>query len=108
MNESPDRWEEVAGVAKQTINALISRLPDDLRSEAARIGYELRKRCWDGAETLGDYDRSAHLITLYVDTICDHCSTQSLDFRREIEITYLHELGHHLGLSEDDLEKRGL
>lgn len=29
------------------------------------------------------------------------------DLRREIRITLLHEIGHHFGLDEDDLEKLG-
>jgi len=30
------------------------------------------------------------------------------DFRKEVRITYLHELGHYLGLDEDELIDRGL
>ena len=29
-------------------------------------------------------------------------------FRDEVHTTYLHELGHYLGLDEDDLTERGL
>ncbi len=29
-------------------------------------------------------------------------------FDQEVRLTYLHELGHYLGLDESDLEKRGL
>ena len=28
-------------------------------------------------------------------------------FREEVRITYLHELGHYLGLEEDEIEARG-
>jgi predicted Zn-dependent protease with MMP-like domain len=30
------------------------------------------------------------------------------DFRFEVRTTLLHELGHYLGLNEEDLEERGL
>ena len=30
------------------------------------------------------------------------------DYKEEVRITYFHELGHYLGLEEDDLEERGL
>ncbi len=29
-------------------------------------------------------------------------------YREEVRITYLHELGHYLGLDEDELDERGL
>ncbi|MHB1035642.1 MAG: metallopeptidase family protein [Pirellulales bacterium] len=32
---------------------------------------------------------------------------RAADLRREIRITILHELGHHFGLSEEDLRKLG-
>ena len=51
-----DTWEELRAIAKHTVDALIARLPDDLRQEALRIGYELRKRCWDSDDTLGQHD----------------------------------------------------
>jgi len=107
-SSSKQTWEEVLPIAKQTVDALIARLPDDLRPEAVRIGYELRKRCWDGDDILGQYGRPAQLITLYLESIRDHAAVESLDFCSQVEKTYLHELGHHLGLGEDDLEKRDL
>ena len=30
------------------------------------------------------------------------------ELREELKVTLLHEIGHHLGWDEDDLEKRGL
>jgi predicted Zn-dependent protease with MMP-like domain len=36
------------------------------------------------------------------------CGITVIRFRNEIRITYLHELGHYLGLDEDDLFERGL
>jgi predicted Zn-dependent protease with MMP-like domain len=35
-------------------------------------------------------------------------SKLEIRFEDKVRITYLHELGHHLGLDEDDLEERGL
>ena len=29
-------------------------------------------------------------------------------FEEEVGITFMHELGHYLGLDEDDLDERGL
>jgi hypothetical protein len=100
-------WEELATSAKRTVEALIERLPDELRPEALRIGYELHKRSPD-EHLWGSYSPSAALIKLYLEAIREDCIEQSLNFCTEVERTYLHELGHHLGLDEDDVEKYGL
>jgi Zincin-like metallopeptidase len=103
-----ETWEEMAAAAKRTIDALIGRLPEEMRPEALRIGYQLQKRKRDRDGTLGDYARSAHRITLYLETIQQDCLEESRDFCTEIERTYLHEFGHHLGLDEAGVEKFGL
>jgi predicted Zn-dependent protease with MMP-like domain len=41
-------------------------------------------------------------------TIEEFCVEEGGDFTDEVRVTYLHELGHHLGWDEDDLEGRGL
>lgn len=47
-------------------------------------------------------------IILYMENIWDYAGRRSADFREEIRRTYLHELGHYLGLDEDDLFFRDL
>ena len=70
-------------------------------------GYELHKRCRD-EHLWGSYTRSAHLVELYLEAIRDDCLEHSKDFCTELERTYLHEFGHHLGLDEQGVEKYGL
>ena len=41
----PESSSETIAAARRTLYALIARLPDELREEALRIGYDLRKRC---------------------------------------------------------------
>jgi predicted Zn-dependent protease with MMP-like domain len=36
------------------------------------------------------------------------CEAVESDFREEVRITFLHELGHYLGLNEEDISERGL
>jgi len=55
--------------AKQILDSLIARLPDELRLEACRIGYEFHRRCKDNTDRMGGYARSAHVIRLYLETI---------------------------------------
>ena len=40
--------------------------------------------------------------------IDEFCADEGEDFDDEVRLTYLHELGHHLGWDEGDLEARGL
>lgn len=47
-------------------------------------------------------------ITLFLDNIWDEADQQPEEFLDEVARTYLHELGHYLGLEEEDLEARGI
>ena len=47
-------------------------------------------------------------IILYMENIWEYAGRRSPDFREEVRRTYLHELGHYLGLDEDDLFDRDL
>ena len=45
---------------------------------------------------------------VYVENLRDEAEDDPARFRREVRTTLLHELGHYLGLEEDELERRGL
>ena len=45
-------------------------------------------------------------IAVYVHPLVDHFPAED-DLRREVRITLLHELGHHMGLDEDRLDELG-
>lgn len=47
-------------------------------------------------------------IVLFLENLWDFSEGDEAIFREEVRTTYLHELGHYLGLDEDELEKRGL
>ena len=47
-------------------------------------------------------------IRLFAENIRDAAEGDAAVFRREVRKTLLHEIGHYLGLDEDDLELRGL
>lgn len=47
-------------------------------------------------------------IRLFVDNLRDEAGDDPARFRQEVRTTLLHELGHYLGLDEDELERRGL
>ncbi|SRR6266542_6407912 len=108
--QSNHSWEQASSMALKRVDALIARLPEDLRREASELECEFLRRCDDpnAQDTMGGYSRSAHRIRLYLDAIDDYCRLNGLDYCSQVETTFLHELGHHLGLEEDGLEKRGL
>lgn len=47
-------------------------------------------------------------IVLFLENLWDFAEDDPEVFCDEVHITYLHELGHYLGLGEDDLVDRGL
>lgn len=47
-------------------------------------------------------------ILLFLENLWDYAGGDSATFREEVRVTYLHELGHYLGLDEDDLTAREL
>ena len=47
-------------------------------------------------------------IRLFLSTLWDTVGHEERSFRREVRITYLHELGHYLGWDEEQVEALGL
>ena len=47
-------------------------------------------------------------IRLFIENLRDEAEDDPERFRQEVRTTLLHELGHYLGLDEDELERRNL
>jgi len=47
-------------------------------------------------------------IRLFLDNLWDYAEKKPELFREEVHVTLLHELGHYLGLDEDEISARGL
>jgi predicted Zn-dependent protease with MMP-like domain len=47
-------------------------------------------------------------IMLFLENLWEEAGWDETRYRQEVRKTYLHELGHYLGLSEEELEQRGL
>jgi len=108
--EPPDNWNDEIAFARKVIDDLIARFPDNLRTEALRIGYELQKISEDphASESLGGYFRPSERIRLYLPLIKEESIREAREYARDLELTYLHEFGHHLGMEEKHLEDWGL
>jgi predicted Zn-dependent protease with MMP-like domain len=118
-------WARLVELARAEVAETLAELPDDLRPRAAAlpVSYERTPShalCADGIEpdTLGLFvgGEFAHegdvplpaQILLFLQNIWEMVEGDEEFFREEIRITYIHELGHYLGLDEDDLDERGL
>ena len=120
-------WQKLHGLAGEEVQATLAALPGPLRerAEALPVTFErhpnaaLRR---DGIEpdTLGLFvgpefgeEEATTLplppqIILYLENIWDLAEADEEVFCDEVHTTYLHELGHYLGLNEEELFDRGL
>jgi predicted Zn-dependent protease with MMP-like domain len=118
-------WEKLCGMALSEIEETLTALPEPLRERAEKLpviferlpNAELQA---DGieADTLGLFTGAEFVeendvplppqIILYLENIWDAAETNEKRFREEVRTTFLHELGHYLGLDENDLIERGL
>lgn len=118
-------WERLLELAHAEVARTLAELPDDLRPRAAAlpVSYERfpsRALEEDGIEpdTLGlfvggDFAHEPDVpvpaqIILFLENIHDMVEGNEDEFRDEVRLTLVHELGHYLGLDEDELERRGL
>ena len=113
---TPARWELLKARAGSIIEETIAELPGEILAEAQKVPVLFEQRCQDDPDILGTYGHftlneigeANGPIILYLATIEDMCDEEDEDFSVEVRLTYLHELGHHLGWDEGDLEARGL
>ncbi|MDX2185612.1 MAG: metallopeptidase family protein [Opitutaceae bacterium] len=55
----------------------------------------------------GRADVPAHIL-LFIEELFDFAEGDCDAYRKEVRVTYLHELGHYLGWDEDEVARRGL
>jgi len=120
-------WQKLHALALAEVKATLAALPGPLRdrAQALPVTFERRPNAAqrrDGIEpdTLGLFvgpefacEETTSLplppqIILFLENLWDLAEADEECFREEVHTTYLHELGHYLGLDEDDLFERGL
>ena len=119
-------WRRLVTIAEGVTQSTLRRLPATLRESAATVPVVFEP--WISEELAGeDLDpdslglfvgdphgtsESLHpmppQIFLFLESLWDFAEADEDLFREEVRVTYLHELGHFLGLDELDLEQRGL
>ncbi len=120
-------WIRLQGAALGEVEAVRRQLPPPLRARAMNIPVSFEKAPGralvnDGVEEdlLGLYvgesysDEAAGVenvpsqILLFLHNIWDYANNDMGVYREEVRVTYLHELGHYLGLDEEDMIVRDL
>jgi predicted Zn-dependent protease with MMP-like domain len=118
-------WEKLHALALDEVEATLAALPAPLRERARQLPVTFERvpnaaLQADGIEpdTLGlftgpefaDEEHSAlpPQIILFLENIWEQAEGDEEIFRDEVHTTFLHELGHYLGLDEDELTERGL
>ena len=126
MTENDPLWQRMLSLADGEVKTVLAGLPDEVREKAKELIVLLEP--WpsdelveDGIESdlLGLFSGDAYpdgpsdaplppQIHLFLENLWDYCKEDEKRFREEVRVTYLHELGHYLGLDEDDLLPRDL
>ncbi len=118
-------WDKLCAVALLEVEATLAALPEPLRVRAEKLPVIFERQPngelqADGieADTMGLFTGAEFVeendvpmppqIILFLENIWDVAETNEKLFREEVRTTFLHELGHYLGLDEEDLAERGL
>lgn len=118
----PPNRSRLERLADGVIRQIMRRLPEDLREAAKNCAIEV---AWGAElaadpELLGYFEGRSRLeeepmsadelprILLFVDHLWEFADRSVTAFEHEVATTLLHELGHYLGLSEDEIAERGL
>lgn len=121
----PDRLEELA---QRVVRVTMHRLPERIKAAVrpCRIELEWIEDCLAAGEDLPGDDllglfegaslsdqspddlESLPRVRLFVDSLWDYAEGDVDVFREEVRITLLHELGHYLGLDEEQVANMGL
>ncbi len=122
----PGNWKHLLRIAQEEVATTLESLPCELLDRARQVPVTFEpmpsaELVADGIEpdTLGLFDGEAYPdeltggplpahITLYLENLWSYAGADEEIYREELRTTFLHELGHYLGLDEDDLEQRGL
>lgn len=120
-------WNQLKQLAQAEVDATLAALPAPLRARAAPLPVTFERApnadfVAEGIEpdslglftgpAFGEEEHAASpvppQIILFLENLWDYAAGEAEIYLEEVHTTYLHELGHYLGLDEDDLTERGL
>ena len=118
-------WKKLRTLALSEVEATLAALPALLRERVEKLPVTFERvpnagLQADGIEidTLGLFTGAEFAdegnvpmppqIILFLENLWDLADGEEKVFRKEVQTTFLHELGHYLGLDEGELTERGL
>jgi predicted Zn-dependent protease with MMP-like domain len=118
-------WEKLCREASKEVEATLAALPKPLRERAEKLPVTFERQPnadlqADGIEpdTLGlftgpEFADEGNVplpprIILFLENLWNFAEGDEVIYREEVRTTFLHELGHYLGLDEDEIAGRGL
>lgn len=121
----PLRDSRLHVLARGTVNRVLQSLPDPIRACAQEcvIQMEIMRACDEeelDRDLLGLFEGASRLeaspgsagevprIRLFLDNLWEAAGNDPDNYRQQVRITLLHELGHYLGLDEDQVADLGL
>ena len=126
MSKLDPAYQRLLSLAENEVKTTLAGLPDEVRDKAKDLivllepwpSDDLVKEGID-PDLLGLFNGDAYpdgpsdaplppQVHLFLENLWDYCQEDEKRFREEVRVTYLHELGHYLGLDEDDLFHRDL
>ena len=126
MSESDPIYQRMLSLAENEVQSILAGLPTKVRDKAKDLTVlfepwpddELVKEGVEpdllglfSGDSYPDGPSDAPLppqVHLFLENLWDYCKEDEKRFREEVRVTYLHELGHYLGMNEDDLLQRDL
>jgi predicted Zn-dependent protease with MMP-like domain len=122
-----NNWERLVQIAETEVAGSLAQLPIPLQLQARQLPVTFERRpsralVDDGIEpdTLGLFVGEPYAeiaatpepipaqIILFLENLWSFAEESDDEFVLQVRTTYLHELGHYLGLDESDLTTRGL
>jgi predicted Zn-dependent protease with MMP-like domain len=118
-------WEKLCKVASKEVEATLVALPKPLRERAEKLPVTFERQPNVGLQADGIEPDTLGLFTgpefadevnvplppqiiLFLENLWDFAAGSEEIFCEEVRTTFLHELGHYLGLDEDEIAGRGL